>query len=66
MCFEGHKGKEMSLGWDHMGNRSWCCGSRKNVNHLQPQAVLGWSMGFGYQLFHLAEPLAKIIPTDKI
>lgn len=62
--FEGHEGKEMSLSWDCLVKRSWCCGSRENVNHLQPQAALGGSMGFGCQLFHLAESLAKIIPTD--
>lgn len=62
VSFKGQKGKEMSLGWDHLEMRSWCCGSRKNVNHLHLQAVLGGSTGFGCQLFHLAEPLAEDNP----
>lgn len=64
--FEGHRGKERSLGWDCQGKtKSWQCGYRKWVTLLELQIGVGGSLGCSCPLFCLAEPLTKLIPTNK-
>lgn len=35
--FEGHKGKEMSLGWDRLGKRSWCVAAGRMLTIYSPR-----------------------------